>query len=201
VDRLFNLAYAGEIFGLFRSWHNLRALDPDGPWARMTLAMAYATEAHLFITDLNQSPFNVGTKLTLSDFTIDQVGDLNRRYGGPLRDEHEMIRFYGLIGGHPYLAQRGLYEMARRKISLAEVEAEADHDEGLFGDHLRRMLASLERDGAMREALCGMLKGQAAPPLSRFYRLRAAGVIAGDSPERASPRCELYSRYLKSRLL
>jgi DNA-binding winged helix-turn-helix (wHTH) protein len=30
VDRLFNFDYASEIFGLFRSWHNLRALDPRG---------------------------------------------------------------------------------------------------------------------------------------------------------------------------
>ncbi len=57
IDRLFGFDYAGEVFGLFRSWHNLRALEPAGPWRRMTLAMAYATEAHLFITDLNQSPF------------------------------------------------------------------------------------------------------------------------------------------------
>jgi DNA-binding winged helix-turn-helix (wHTH) protein len=201
VDRLFSLDYASEIFGLFRSWHNLRALDPQGPWGRMTLAMAYATEAHLFITDLNQSPFNVGTNLTLKDFTSEQVGELNRRYGEPLRNESEAIRFHGLIGGHPYLTQRGLYEMVRRKITLAEVEAEADRDEGLFGDHLRRTLAALERDGAMREALCGLLHGRTVLTAASFYRLRAAGVIVGDSPEQAAPRCELYARYLKGRLL
>src|SRR5438876_10938082 len=57
VDRLFTCNFGGEVFGMFRSWHNKRALDPHGPWARLTLAIAYATEAHLFITDLNQSPF------------------------------------------------------------------------------------------------------------------------------------------------
>jgi hypothetical protein len=65
VDRLFSVPFGSEVFGLFRSWHNKRALDPSGPWARLTLAIAYATEAHLFITDLNQSPFNVGTRLAL----------------------------------------------------------------------------------------------------------------------------------------
>ena len=90
VDRLFACDFGSEVFGLFRSWHNERALDPDGPWSRLTLAIAYATEAHLFITDLNQSPFNVGTRLTLEDFTLEQVADLNRRYGAPLRDEAEV---------------------------------------------------------------------------------------------------------------
>jgi len=54
VDRLFTCDFGSEVFGLFRSWHNKRALDPAGPWRRLTLAIAYATEAHLFITDLNQ---------------------------------------------------------------------------------------------------------------------------------------------------
>ena len=44
------------------------------------MAIAYATEAHLFITDVNQSPFNVGTRLTVEDFTLSQVADLNERY-------------------------------------------------------------------------------------------------------------------------
>ena len=44
-----------EVFGLFRSWHNRRSLEPASPLSRLTLAIAYATEAHLFITDVNQS--------------------------------------------------------------------------------------------------------------------------------------------------
>ena len=87
VDRLFTCSFGSEVFGLFRSWHNRRSLDPTGPWSRLTLGIAYATEAHLFITDLNQSPFNVGTRLSLSDFTPGEVGDLNRRYGSPLKSE------------------------------------------------------------------------------------------------------------------
>jgi DNA-binding SARP family transcriptional activator len=54
VDRLFSYPYGSEVFGLFRSWHNARSLQPSGPWSRLTLAISYATEAHLFITDLNQ---------------------------------------------------------------------------------------------------------------------------------------------------
>src|SRR5207248_2614532 len=115
VDRLFHCDFGSVIFALFRSWHNQRALDSDGPWGRLTLAIAYATEAHLFITDLNRSPFNVGTRLELEDFTIEQVADLNRRYAThsasgypPLRDRGELGRLYHLLGGHPYLVRRGL---------------------------------------------------------------------------------------------
>jgi hypothetical protein len=42
VDRLFNCDFGSDIFGLFRSWHNKRALDPEGPWKRLTQVIAYA---------------------------------------------------------------------------------------------------------------------------------------------------------------
>ena len=87
------------MFGVFRSWHNKRALDPEGPWRRLTLAIAYATEAHLFSTDLNQSPFNVGTRLVLEDVTVEQVEELNRRYGSPLRTKADVAAYYRLVGG------------------------------------------------------------------------------------------------------
>jgi len=201
VDRLFSYHYASEVFGLFRSWHNLRALDPAGPWQRLTLAFAYATEAHLFITDLNQSPFNIGTRLTLEDFTADQVAELNCRYGEPLRSQVEVTSFYELIGGHPYLTQRGLYEMTRRRIDLSAVQAQPAMDEGVFGDHLRRMFISLERDAVLCEALRRFLTGEGGLTRAQFYRLRSAGVLSGASPQDARPRCELYERYLRKHLL
>jgi len=201
VDRLFTRPFAGEVFGLFRSWHNARSLDPEGPWRRLTLAMAYATEAHLFISDLNQSPFNVGTRLTLEDFTLAQVMELNRRYGAPLRNDAEIERYFRMVGGNPYLAQRGLHEMAQRGLALAELEPHAASDKGPFGDHLRRMLASLMQDQPLCEVLRGVLRGGSRPTAESFYRLRSAGVIAGDSASEARLRCQLYGAYLKEHLL
>lgn len=200
VDRLFSRPFASEVFGLFRSWHNARSLDPEGPWRRLTLVMAYATEAHLFITDLNQSPFNVGTRLTLEDFTPEQAADLNLRYGAPLRTDGEVKRYCGLIGGNPYLAQRGLHEMAQRHLALDELEAVAASDDGPFGDHLRRMLTALAQDQTMRQAMIAVINGGACPTADSFYRLRSAGLVAGDSANDARPRCQLYAAYLKGRL-
>jgi DNA-binding winged helix-turn-helix (wHTH) protein len=201
VDRLFNYDYANEIFGLLRSWHNLRAYEPAGPWRRLTLAMACATESRLFITDLNQSPFNVGLELTLEDFTTAQVAELNRRCAEPLRDEDEIGRFYKLIGGHPYLAHRGLHEMVKRGIGLAEVEARAAHDEGVFGDHLRRLLTFLDHNESLCDALCFFLRGETGLTRTNFYQLRSAGVLAGNTLKEARPHCELYENYLKTHLL
>jgi hypothetical protein len=201
MDRLFTCSFGSEVFGLFRSWHNERALDPSGPWAGLTLAIAYATEAHLFITDMNQSPFNVGTRLALDDFTREQVGDLNRRYGSPLKNENELGRFQQLLSGHPFLVRRGLHEMASQRIGFAQLESEADRDEGIFGDHLRRMLVLLVRDQALTEVVQGVLSELPCPTQESFYRLRSAGLITGHSPSDARPRCQLYASYLRRHLL
>lgn len=200
VDRLFNHDYASEIFGLFRSWHNLRALDPNGPWSRLTIAIAYATEAHLFISDLNQSPFNVGTRLKLDDFTGEQLAELNGRYGNPLVDNKQLVCFQQLVGGHPYLAQIGLYEVYKRKVTPAALEKEADYDDGPFGDHLTRLLISLQQDQNLLEELRGFLLSGSTLSNSAFYRLRSAGVLSGDTPDEPRPRCDLYARYLKKHL-
>jgi len=200
VDRLFTCGFGSEVFGLFRSWHNKRALDPDGPWKRLTLAIAYATEAHLFITNLNQSPFNVGTQLVLEDFTREDVAELNRRYGSPLRGEDELTRYYQLVGGHPYLVRRGLHEMAVHHQRLATLEARASQDDGPFGNHLRRLLVSLSQDRSLCEAVKGLLQGKSSLTTDSYYRLHSAGLIAGEAAQQAIPRCELYAAYLREHL-
>ena len=53
VEQLATCDFGSEVFGLLRSWHNQRVTDPAGPWQRLTLAIAYATEAHLLISNLN----------------------------------------------------------------------------------------------------------------------------------------------------
>ncbi|MBV6458706.1 MAG: hypothetical protein HONBIEJF_01843 [Fimbriimonadaceae bacterium] len=200
VDRLFTCPFGSEVFGLFRSWHNRRSLEPDGPWAQLTLAIAYATEAHLFITDLNQSPFNVGTRIALGDFDLPQVVELNERHGDPLRSLNEVERFYALVSGQPYMVRKGLEEIVSRPLTIDQFEAEADREEGLFSDHLRRILITLSKDPALAERVRDVLKDHAVPEES-FYRLRSAGVMAGESAASGRIRCEIYRRYLARHLL
>jgi serine/threonine protein kinase len=201
VDRLFACDFGSEVFGLFRSWHNERSLDPSGPWRNLSLAIAYASEAHLFITDMNQSPFNVGTRLVLADFTLDQVRELNRRYGFPLSNESELGRFYMLLGGQPFLTQRGLHEMAERALPFLEFVAGAARDDGPYGDHLRRIFVSLNQDAALSEVVRDVIGGKHSSSTDSFYRLRSSGIVAGECARDMKLRCELYDQYLSRHLI
>ncbi|WP_395140962.1 AAA-like domain-containing protein [Armatimonas sp.] len=185
ADRLFPLSFGSEVFGLLRSWHNRRTLDPEGPWSRLSVAIAYATEAHLFITDPNQSPFNVGVRLLLTDFTQSEVEQLARRY-----QSDATAVLYALLSGHPYLTRRGL------EVLTAGGTLETTH---VFDDHLERLLFSLSQEPLLREAILLVLGGK-APSGEAFFRLRAAGVLAGESASEARLRCLLYENYLRKHL-
>jgi hypothetical protein len=200
VDRLFACDFASEVFGLFRSWHNERASNPEAPWNKLTMIIAYATEAHLFIADPNQSPFNVGTRLELRDFTVEQVEALNELYGKPLFANAQLARFYELLSGQPYLVRRGLHELTASKMPFEEFSAVADRDEGPFGDHLRRMLVMLARDPRLIQAVRSVLDGSNTLSMDEFYRMRAAGILIGESADNCKMRCALYGNYLASHL-
>jgi len=202
VDRLFSCDFGSEVFGLFRSFHNARTRHEKqaAPWKRLTLAIAYATEAHLFIADLDQSPFNIGTTVVLEDFTIEQIADLNLRYDAPLRDQADLESFHGLVGGQPFLVNRGLFEMAENGLDLAAFSAQAGREEWIFGDHLRRILVALANDPELMDDVRGVLAGKPRLSPKNFYRLRASGVVSGESAADAVPRCPLYATFLKKHL-
>jgi hypothetical protein len=44
VDKLFTAPFASDFFGLVRSWHKSRSTEPDGPWRKLTVVIAYATK-------------------------------------------------------------------------------------------------------------------------------------------------------------
>jgi hypothetical protein len=199
VDRLFTCPFGSEVFGLFRSWHNARALDPESPWRALTQVICYATEAHLFITDLNQSPFNVGTRVRLQDFGLGEVRQLNDRYGQPLRPS-DFEGFMRLVGGQPYLTRRALHEMVGRGIKLDDLEKTAPTEEGPFADHLKRFLILLSGNDAALNLLRGLFAGKPPTDAKLFYRLRAAGLLRGETPANAIFRCDLYARYLRGHL-
>src|SRR5207249_2096719 len=139
-------------------------------------------------------------QVTLADFTSEEVADLNRRYGSPLRDDAELARFYHLVGGQPDLVRRGLHALSGGHGDISAIEREAEHDAGIFSDHLRRLRSVLARDPALVEATRAVLHGRPCPPGESFYRLRSAGFITGASARTAQPRCRLYAAYLERHL-
>lgn len=201
VDKVFLAPFASDFFGLVRSWHNARSTDPGGPWRKLTVVISYATEAHLFIQDLNQSPFNVGRKLELEDFNLPQVVDLNSRYGGPLTRYEEVEQLHALIGGQPFLTRQALDVLATGKYRFSSLLADADRDDGPFSDHLKRLLVSVSQLPTVVDYVTALLQGGAPPSRDAYYPLLSAGIITQARTGQVALRCDLYERYLRRHLI
>jgi DNA-binding SARP family transcriptional activator len=200
VDRLFEGDYRDNVFGLFRSWHNARSVPPsDNPFTRLMLVMSYSTEARLFITNLNQSPFNVGTRIELKDFSRGQVEDLCKTHR-VAPDDRELDRLMALAGGHPYLVRQCLYECAVRHKTMCDLEEEAHREVGLFHSHLERLYSVVATESILAVALIELLQGSGGMALESFLRLRAGGIVVG-SPTSVQMRCGLYDTFFRRRLL
>lgn len=198
VDRLFDRSYRGDFFAAVRGWHNNRATEEA--WENLHLVLGHATDPALWIENLNESPFNVGDRLRLGDFTRDQVAGLNDRHGSPLRSSEEIDGLMELVGGHPYLIRQALFVLAAERWSLARLREEAGKDTGPFGDHLRRHLWALLQGDRLRAVVAKIAKGSGCDDEGLFHRLLASGLVDGETRSEARLRCALYQQYFSRHL-
>ncbi len=145
--------------------------------------------------NLNQSPFNVGEVIDLSDFTLAEVTELNQRHNSPFTTEG-VNRLMGLLNGHPYLTRRALYLVASGRLSVADLFAQATDDHGPFGDHLRYHLFRLHKQDALVQGLRQVIRNQSCQDEKVFFRLRGAGLVRREGKTEA-PRCQLYADYFQ----
>ena len=200
ADRLFTTPFSDEFFALVRAWHNADFMEPGGGWDRLTIVITYATEAHLFIQDLNQSPFNVGTRLELRNFTFEQVQELNERYGKPFASADQLTWLYELVEGHPYLTRQAMDYLVRGG-RLRDLMSAALDESGPFGDHLRRVLVAVSQLDGVLETMKSHLANAALEDSRDVQRLLAAGVLTRRKSGALAIRGKLYQEYLMKKLL
>ncbi|MBN1480812.1 AAA-like domain-containing protein [candidate division KSB1 bacterium] len=198
VDQLFGLDYRDDFFALIRGWHNSRAIN--AVWNNFNLAIAHSTEPYLWIQNINQSPFNVGTRIQLQEFTVEQVAQLNRLHSSVLKDEQEIKELIDFVGGQPYLLRQALYALVNRLCSFADLFENALLGNGPFRDHLRRLLWCLQQNEVLKKSLRQIIrKGQCEDEM-HFQMLRAAGLIKGESRINVDLRCRLYEEFFRRHL-
>jgi hypothetical protein len=197
ADSLLQSNFYTDFFGLLRSWHNRRATNSK--WEKFNLVLVISTEPYLLIADVNQSPFNVGLHLGLSDFTVDQVRDLNLRHGSPV-NANDLAALMNLLQGHPYLTRRALYALAVEGMSWAQFMREAPTDQGLFSDHLRHQYWNVRDRPELKQALKEILNTRHCSDEMALFRLLKAGLVKG-AGNHYTCRCDLYELYFKDKLL
>ena len=197
ADSLIRASFSQTFFALVRHWQSRQVSHPD-PWQKLNIVMVISTEPYLLINSIEQSPFNVGERLNLADFSFSQIHDLNQRHGLPLR-EAALSDMMTLLGGHPYLVRKTFYEIVTKRLSWEMVQATAATDKGIFDQHLKHIYHILHDKADLKAALKTIIRTQRCFDDAALLRLLNAGIVKGRGEEYHC-RCNLYERYLEHKL-
>lgn len=196
VERVLEMEFCSDFFAMLRSWHNNRAMTPA--WKRLDLVLVTSVEPYQLIGNLNQSPFNIGQVIELTDFSFEQVIELNQLHGQTLNPQQEQEVMI-LLNGHPYLVRRALYLVASGQLTGAELLAEAASERGPFGDHLCYLLFWMSDKPDLIQGMLQVIRNQTCLDERVFFRLRGAGLVRRDR-QTVQPRCQLYADYFREHL-
>ncbi|NJP10365.1 MAG: hypothetical protein HC866_13555 [Leptolyngbyaceae cyanobacterium RU_5_1] len=198
VDRLFPYAEIVEDFlGLLRSWHEKGKISDI--WQRSRLVIAHSTEVYIPL-DINQSPFNAGIPVELSEFNPHQVQELAHRHHLDWQ-EQQRSQLMQMVGGHPYLVRLAMYAVSVGNTTLPQLLQEASTEVGIFSHHLRRYLETLQQAPDLAQMFKQVVLSVEPVELNsmQIYQLHSMGLVKRLN-NHVVPRCNVYREYF-SRVL
>ncbi len=188
-----------DFFALLRSWHE-KGKSRRAHWGKFRLAIVHSTEAYIRLS-INQSPFNVGIPIELTEFNHQQVQELAHQYGFNW-DDTEVEQLMYMIGGYPLLVQQTLTHLRTQPgYTLDKLLETASQELGIYSNHLRSHLLNLQQHPALAAAFKTVVTENTSVPLEtmQIYQLYSMGLITLQGNE-VKPRCHLYRQYFRDRL-
>lgn len=202
VDRIFQYPkIADDFFGLLRAWYEEAGYGggDSSLWEKLRLIVVHSTEVYIPL-DVNQSPFNVGLPIELSEFSPGQVLDLTQRHGLNWAAS-EVDQLMAIVGGHPYLVRLALYHLAQQHLTLSQLVESAPTEAGIYGDHLRRHLWNLKQHPALAHEFSRVVSSETAVEVESVlaFKLHSLGLVQLQGND-VTPRFTLYRQYFRERL-
>ena len=200
VDQLFEFeSVAKDFFPLLRSWYEEGKKLRE--WYKLRLFVAHSTDNYVPL-NINQSPFNVGLLIKLSDFNAEQVEQLAQRHGLQWQGDGQTQQLMNVIGGHPYFVRLALYHLRHEGIELEPLLATATKPNGIFHHHLRHHLQVLKQKPVLANALKKIVTSSEGISLDSdiAYQLERMGLIKFEE-DSWKPLCNLYRAYFFEQIL
>lgn len=194
TDVLLTTRHAEAILSILRSW--AESGTKGDPWDRLRLLLVVSTEPSLIAETIHISPFNLADPIRLGDLDADQVAEMGRRYGLEWGSA-EIDQLRDIVGGHPYLVRRVMYQAVVSGRSLTELLADPIDDQGIFAGHLRARLLRIRSNEELGQTVRQILddpRSQVDDATS--LRLVRAGVLRRKE-KKHYPSYKLYDLYLR----
>ncbi|NEP59478.1 MAG: TIR domain-containing protein [Symploca sp. SIO2G7] len=200
VDRVFQYPnISDDFFGLLRAWYEEAGygdLNSD-LWNKLRLVVVHSTEVYIPL-NVNQSPFNVGLPIELSEFSSGQVSTLAQQHGLHWHSS-QVEQLMTMVGGHPYLVRVALYHLAQQQLSLEKLLSTAPTEAGIYGDHLRRHLWTLQQHPELAAAFAKVVIAKEPVELESVlaFKLHSMGLVQLRG-NKVMPSFELYRQYFSA---
>ncbi len=124
IDTTLSLDFTDDFFAAIRYLYNGRARLPK--FQRLSFVLIGVATPGDLIRDSKRTPFNIGQRVELTDFNLEEALALADGLGLPLEQSQQMLKWVlKWTGGHPYLTQRlcrAITEQDNNNWSQAEVD-------------------------------------------------------------------------------
>lgn len=160
IDTTLSLGFTDDFFIAIRYLYNARADIPE--FKRLSFVLIGVATPGDLIADPQRTPFNIGRRVDLSDFTFEEAKPLAAGFDLPSDKAEQLLQWViKWTGGHPYLTQRLCYAIAAEDgreyteldidrivtTTFFDVTSEEDHNLQFVRDMLtKRAPEGMERD-------------------------------------------------------
>lgn len=105
IDSTISLPFTDDFFAAIRACHNARATDVE--YNRLSFVLLGVASPSDLVKDATRTPFNVGQRIELTDFTAEEAKPLAAGLSVDGQNgEQTLARILDWTGGHPYLTQK-----------------------------------------------------------------------------------------------
>jgi AAA-like domain/Bacterial regulatory proteins, luxR family len=193
LDCIFHYEEVAQKFlQMLRSWfEETRRTDI---WENLRMVLLHSTNVYVELPD-NQSPFNVGFPIELTEFSQENILDLASRHQLSWGTD-EVAALMAMVGGYPYLVRIALYHLHDSNLSLAEVLQNAATDVGIYRHHLQSHWANLQKYSELKAALKQVVFADSSVKLEQVleFKLLSTGLVK-QNQHGITPSCQLYRHY------
>ncbi|OJJ18156.1 molecular chaperone Tir [Roseofilum reptotaenium AO1-A] len=195
VDRIFPYPQvASEFLGLLRAWHERGKVE--SVWQQLRLVVVHSTEVYIPL-NINESPFNVGVPIELSEFTLSQVQEFAQQHQQNW-SQSSVEQLMEMVGGHPYLIEQAFSHYRTDPDSLELLLKEAPTEAGIYVNHLRHLWNIVQQHPDLVKALSAVIESDTPVRLDSMdaYKLYSLGLVKRQG-NNVFPSCRLYRDYFR----
>jgi hypothetical protein len=193
IDCIFSYEETARNFlSMLRSWFD--ETKKTDIWENLRMVLLHSTNVYVQLP-VNQSPFNVGFPVELTEFSQPNILDLASRHQLSWGTD-EVGALMGMVGGYPYLVRKALYHLNDANISLADILQNAATDVGIYRQYLQEHWANLQNSSELKAALKQVIFADSAVKLEQVleFKLLSTGLVK-QNQHGITPSCQLYRDY------